>query len=151
MILREATIKDVENIQELIALLGYQINLPDLTATIEIYKQRGYIQVAIINEKAVGFITALLIPLFHAKENMCRITALSVHSSHKRHGIGKKLVNAVEEWSLDNDCFYLEVTSGEKRKDEAHLFYGSLGYTVYPGARFQKRIKSKTFIRNADH
>ena len=85
MILREATIKDVENIQELIALLGYQINLPDLTATIEIYKQRGYIQAAIINEKAVGFITALLIPLFHAKENMCRITALSVHPSHKRH------------------------------------------------------------------
>ena len=67
------------------------------------------------------------------------------------NSIGKKLVNAVEEWSLDNDCFYLEVTSGEKRKDEAHLFYGSLGYTVYPGARFQKRIKSKTFIRNADH
>ena len=151
MILGEATIKDAENIQELIAQLGYQINLPDLNATIETYKQRGYIQVATVDEKAVGFITALLIPLFHAKESMCRITALSVHPSYKRHSIGKQLVNAVEKWSLDNGCFYLEVTSGEKRKDEAHLFYGSLGYTVYQGVRFQKRITSKTFIGDAGH
>ncbi len=71
---------------------------------------------------------------------MFRITALCVDKFKRGKGIGKELVSAIENWCAENDCHYLEVTSGHHRKEGAHLFYQGLGYKAYKGERFQKNL-----------
>jgi GNAT superfamily N-acetyltransferase len=42
-------------------------------------------------------------------------------------GIGKLLVQYVEEWARERNCYYIMFTSLAKRK-EAHAFYHRIGY-----------------------
>ncbi len=64
--------------------------------------------------------------------------ALVVASKHKRSGIGRKLLTALEIVARDAGCTKLEVTSGAGRGD-AHAFYEALGYAERP-KRFVKTL-----------
>jgi len=141
MLIRHATSGDIETIIELTSQLGYTIDREGVAANLHIYeKVQGYVFVAVRNEKVIAYIAGVFMPLFHAYETMFRITALCVHEKERSRGIGKSLVEKIEDLCRKKECFYLEVTSGEKRVNEAHLFYKSLGYKSYKGKRFTKRL-----------
>jgi len=55
------------------------------------------------------------------------MTALVVSSSYRREGIGKVLVNAVEEWSTNLGLSRLVVRSNVTRL-ESHEFYPAIGF-----------------------
>lgn len=141
MLIRHATSGDIETIIELTRQLGYEISREDVAANLHMYeKTQGYVFVASQNEKVIAFIAGVFIPLFHSYEMMFRITALCVDETERMRGIGKSLIQKLEELCIKKECFYMEVTSGEKRKKEAYLFYDKLGYDTYKGKRYTKKL-----------
>lgn len=77
--------------------------------------------------EVAGFVSFHIIPLVHVDGGLGRITALSVGSRFRRHGIGGKLVAAAEVFGWEHGCVEIEVTSGDSRLD-AHTFYRAAGY-----------------------
>jgi GNAT superfamily N-acetyltransferase len=57
----------------------------------------------------------------------CRITALVVDPSARRHGIGRFLVRQAETMAREAQASRIELTSASHR-DEAHAFYRACGY-----------------------
>ena len=64
-----------------------------------------------------------------------------VSSRARRQGVGKKLMNAIEEMAHERDCYYIILVSGEQRK-EAHIFYESLGYRDEKVEGYRKYLSS---------
>jgi GNAT superfamily N-acetyltransferase len=60
-------------------------------------------------------------------ESRCEILGLIVHQEHRRRGIARALVAAVEQWSLERGLHLVSVRSAVSRA-EAHPFYESLHY-----------------------
>jgi N-acetylglutamate synthase-like GNAT family acetyltransferase len=142
MIIRNALTNDAAVIKELIQQLGYEISTGQVEKNIGIYEQaKGHVLVMEDKNEVIGFIAGAYIPLFHQSELMFRITALCVNNANKTKGAGRQLVNAIEVACKKNQCYYVEVTSGAHRKEEAHPFYVKLGYTLYDGKRFRKVLE----------
>ncbi|WP_340395466.1 GNAT family N-acetyltransferase [Paenibacillus sp. FSL E2-0177] len=59
----------------------------------------------------------------------------------RRQGVGKKLMNAIEQAARERDCYYIILVSGEQRK-EAHVFYESLGYRDEKVEGYRKHLSS---------
>lgn len=144
--IRPAITGDAPSIQKLVLQLGYEISLSDVEDNIRFYQQpEQLVLVATNGNDIIGFITGAFLPMFHIKEKMCRITALCVDELQRSKGIGKGLVHALEKWCEENKCYYIEVTSGHHRENEAHKFYEYLEYKAYEGKRFLKRL-TRTII-----
>ena len=142
MVIREASGKDAASIKALVQQLGYEVDSSIIEKNIAIYeKTNGHVLVAEDEKGIIGFISGAYLPLFHSLGLMLRITAMCVDESRRSKGVGRTLVTAVEEQCRANNSFYIEVTSGAQRKDEAHLFYIKLGYRIYEGKRFLKTIE----------
>jgi len=57
----------------------------------------------------------------------------------RKQGIGKKLMEAIEQIARDNGCGYIILVSGGQRK-EAHRFYEKLGYRDEQVEGFRKQL-----------
>ncbi|OME06859.1 GNAT family N-acetyltransferase [Paenibacillus sp. FSL E2-0202] len=64
-----------------------------------------------------------------------------VSARARRQGVGKKLMNAIEQAARERDCYYIILVSGEQRK-EAHVFYESLGYRDEKVEGYRKHLSS---------
>ena len=67
------------------------------------------------------------------------ISALVTEAEHRRAGIGRALVAFAEQHAAEKGCEGTWLASGFQRKEEAHLFYESLGYEK-TGYRFVKKL-----------
>ena len=67
------------------------------------------------------------------------ISALVTEAEHRRAGIGRALVAFAEHHAAEKGCEGTWLASGFQRKEEAHLFYESLGYEK-TGYRFVKEL-----------
>jgi ribosomal protein S18 acetylase RimI-like enzyme len=77
--------------------------------------------------QVVGIIAVAAIPYLEREGRRGRIVALVVSSACRGQGIGRRLVDAVEEAASELDCVTMEVTSSRSRA-ESHPFYRNLGY-----------------------
>jgi GNAT superfamily N-acetyltransferase len=142
MLIRHATTADTVALAKLLEQLGYPLGRDEVAANVHIYqKMQGYVFVAEEEEKVVAFISGIFIPQFHLREMMFRITALSVDESSRTKGVGRQLVQKIEELCRKNGCGSIELTSGAQRKNDAHVFYERLGFASYKGKRFIKKLK----------
>jgi len=138
--IREAGSDDAKALSDLLIELGYELCPEDVRARIEEYgSDSDSVLVAHIADEVVGFISFHVIPLFHASGSMGRITAMCVSSRQRRKGIGQALLAAIEEVAVDQGCRKMEVTSGDHRVHNAHVFYESCGYKC-DCRRFQKTL-----------
>ena len=64
---------------------------------------------------------------------------LIVGSKYRRMGLGRILVEYIENWARENDSYNIFFMSLAKRK-EAHLFYESLGYSKDISVGFKKYL-----------
>ena len=55
------------------------------------------------------------------------IMGIAVSSRHRRKGIGKALLTAIEDWAKETDAKGVRLVSGGTRT-EAHAFYRACGY-----------------------
>jgi len=84
----------------------------------------------------LGIICHDLMGAFMVVENVI------VGSKFRRHGLGRLLMEAVEEIAWERGCYYIMLVSGEQRR-EAHQLYGTLGYQIDPVRGFRKKLDLK--------
>ncbi|HEX2249485.1 MAG TPA: GNAT family N-acetyltransferase, partial [Gemmatimonadales bacterium] len=71
------------------------------------------------------------------------ILGLVVDPEHRGHGIGRQLVNAVEEWATGRGLTQMAVRSSVLRA-ESHPFYERLGYVrVKTQHAYRKRLSER--------
>ncbi|WP_245867348.1 GNAT family N-acetyltransferase [Sporomusa silvacetica] len=64
---------------------------------------------------------------------------LIVRENCRRLGIGKKLVEYIEEQAREKNCYFIMLMSLIKRK-EAHQFYENLGYSANTAKSYKKYL-----------
>jgi GNAT superfamily N-acetyltransferase len=74
----------------------------------------------------------------HRPAPVGRIPVLVVAKDAQGLGIGRMLVDAVEQWCRDKGCQLIEVTSNDRRAT-AHAFYRHMGYER-SSIRFFKKL-----------
>lgn len=127
--IRKACPEDAETIARLIDVLGYGLNSIYVTDRLEAYHDNfSRVFVAFNDTGLVGFLSFHAIPLFHEAAMLGRITAMAIDPIHQREGIGSSLVKAAEDFAISVGCSRMEVTSGDRREHDAHLFYAAQEY-----------------------
>jgi GNAT superfamily N-acetyltransferase len=142
--IRQARVEDAEAIAALNVVLGYGLPTTEVPARLEAYGgDASRVFVAVHASGAVaGFLSFHATPLFHETGALGRITALAIEPGHQRRGVGRALVQAAEDFARECGCLRMEVTSGDRREADAHLFYAALGYAS-DCRRFLKRLEDK--------
>ena len=97
---------------------------------------RDRILVAVIGDTVVGYVHACDYQVLYAPP-MKNIMGIAVAPAHRREGIGRLLLSAVEDWVRQSGAAGIRLVSGASRT-EAHAFYRSLGFD---GGREQLNFK----------
>jgi GNAT superfamily N-acetyltransferase len=141
---RQAHAGDAADIAHLISVLGYGLPAKEVPARLLAYTgDTNRVFVAVHESGAlVGFLSFYAAPLFHEAGALGRISAMAIDPDHQRQGVGRALVHAAEAFAQECGCLRIEVTSGDHREADAHLFYGALGY-VSDCRRFLKRLEHR--------
>lgn len=142
--LRNITIFDAQEIQSISNFeLGYDVNLDIVKKQIRklTNDNKHHIIIGFENEqtrKIIGFVHAELYESLYMDIGL-NILGLAVDSNFQGQGIGKKLMNSIEEYALKNNISYIRLNSNVRRS-EAHKFYESIGYVC---DKTQKRLIKK--------
>lgn len=142
--LRNITIFDAQEIQSISNFeLGYDVNLDIVKKQIRklTNDNKHNIIIGFENEqtrKIIGFVHAELYESLYMDTGL-NILGLAVNSNFQGQGIGKKLMNYIEDYALKNNISYIRLNSNVQRID-AHKFYESIGYVC---DKTQKRLIKK--------
>ena len=142
--LRNITIFDAQEIQSISNFeLGYDVNLDIVKKQIRklTNDNKHNIIIGFENEqtrKIIGFVHAELYESLYMDTGL-NILGLAVDSNFQGQGIGKKLMNYIEDYALKNNISYIRLNSNVRRID-AHKFYESIGYVC---DKTQKRLIKK--------
>lgn len=134
VVVRPAVADDAQPVVELLDHLGYH-------AAVEVVRRRLATRTSSVGDivavavpsaggDPLGFVAAHVVPLLaESTDGFVRITALSVAPSAARRGVGRQLVEFVEDVARQRDLELLEVSSGKRReRDDAHRFYPAVGF-----------------------
>jgi GNAT superfamily N-acetyltransferase len=125
--IRDARAADATAIAELLGELGYPATEAAVTSRLERLVIVGdRVVVAEADEGVVGLAHLHVSPTIEHERPAGKLGALVVAESHRGRGIGRLLVEAVEEEATARGCGIFFVTTAERRED-AHEFYESLG------------------------
>ena len=137
--LRDAKPSDAPRLAELIHELGHEIGEKLVRKNLSALKKAGEIPlVATVDKTVVGLIGRHRMVTVHRPAPVGRIPVLVVAKEAQRLGIGRMLVEAVEQWCRKKGCQTVEVTSNDRRA-EAHAFYRHMGYER-SSIRFFKKL-----------
>jgi GNAT superfamily N-acetyltransferase len=137
--IRDAKPSDAPHLTELIHELGHEIDEKRVRKNLDALKKLGELPLVVTLDKViVGMCGVSKRIVVHRPAPLGRITALIVTKEAKRHGLGRMLVEAAEEWMRKSGCQIVEVTSNDRRP-EAHAFYRHLGYER-TSIRFFKKL-----------
>ncbi len=131
---------DASAIASLVTQLGYPVEADAMKARLEgmLALSHHSVVVAETAGDVVGVATACVDRGFQQDGLLGRVTAVSVDAAWRGRGIGKRLMQHMEQWCRDRGAKRVTLTSGNQRAD-AHKFYGSIGYEA-TGLRFIKRL-----------
>lgn len=136
---RDAKPSDAKRLAELIHELGHEIGEKQVRKNLASLKKTGETPiVATLDKVVVGMCGLGRRVVIHRPAPLGRITALVVTKDAQSHGIGRKLVEAAEDWMRKEGCQLVEVTSNDRRT-AAHAFYRHLGYER-SSIRFFKKL-----------
>lgn len=137
--IRAATENDIPKILELYRQLTITTSPAELDSSIKLddYKRvfaqiqafTGYeLLVAEEEGEVVGTIVLLIVPnLSHSALPWAVIENVVVDESYRRKGIGKQLMDYAAARAKEAGCYKIQLLS-DKRRNESHQFYESLGY-----------------------
>lgn len=136
---RDAKPSDAPRLVELIHQLGHGIEEKQVRRNLAALTKSGETPlVATLDKIVVGMCGVGRRVVIHRPAPLGRITALVVSKDAQGHGIGRRLVEAAEEWMRKKGCQLVEVTSNDSRA-AAHAFYRHLGYER-SSIRFFKKL-----------
>lgn len=126
-----ATLGDLEAIQRLLGQLGYTLDLPVLREQCKLYSSSPSLGLWLARRQTatVGLIAFSLAPLFVKKAWRVHVEALVVDAAYRHQGIGRALLEYIENMTAPYGPRIIDLTSGQHRAATgAHAFYRSLGY-----------------------
>lgn len=137
--LRDANPGDAPRLVELIHELGHEVTEKQVRKNLVVLKKTGETPlVATVDKKVVGLVGMHRMVTVHRPASVGRIPVLVVAKDAQGLGLGRMLVDAVEQWCRKKGCQLIEVTSNDRRAD-AHAFYRHMGYER-SSIRFFKRL-----------
>jgi len=110
--------------------LGYDISIEITKKQIEkllINPDHHIIFVAEEEEIVVGYAHAELYETLYS-EPMLNVLALAINQNYQQKGIGKQLMQRIEQVASERNLIAVRLNSGETRHG-AHKFYESIGYS----------------------
>ena len=138
--IRKATVEDAAAIARLSGQLGYPVEARVMAERLARFLQR---------EEHVVFVaeTTDVIGWIHGAEHEllevgrhCEIWGLVVADGQRGKGVGRRLVEAVEQWTLSRGLAEISVRSNVIRP-ESHPFYERIGFSPYKTQHaYRKRL-----------
>ncbi len=92
--------------------------------------EKAFIDVAVIGEKIVGFISYSIRNVVRYPSAILEVEEFYVKPDQRRKGIGRKLMDHVLKVADKKNCSYVFLASAKERP-EAHEFYKATGYNNY--------------------
>lgn len=129
MLIRRADGADASQIAELSGTLGYPVSEEAITERLYRLLPRESDLVLVAEDgdgQVVGWIHGTELDLLETGAR-CEIVGLVVDPDHRDQGIGRMLVEAVENWAKQRGLDMISVRSNVVRV-ESHPFYERLGY-----------------------
>jgi GNAT superfamily N-acetyltransferase len=128
IVVRRAAAADAARLAELSEILGYPVASSILALRLErlLARVEDAVLVAEAESGVVGWIHGAEQELLESGRR-CEILGLVVDPAYRSHGVGRRLVTAVEQWAADRGLEQMTVRSNVARA-ESHPFYQRLGY-----------------------
>ena len=131
MLIRTLQKQDDAILVNLILELGYQMTLDEVKKQYDMLRIHPDYETLVIekNGTVVGFAGLCKAYFFEAPGNYARILAFVVSESVRQQGIGRKLLQACEQWAMEQGCNTITLNSGNRAEREAaHRFYTENGF-----------------------
>lgn len=137
--IRRVSISDYKDIYMLNKELGYLYEEEKVREKIKyiIENKKDIILVAYINNNIIGYIHGSEYELLYS-DSLINILGFVVKESYRKNGVGKALIDKLEEIAIEKKYSGIRLVSGIDRED-AHRFYERNGY-IY-------RKEQKNFIK----
>ena len=129
---REINIADAPEVAGICkAALGYDVDVESVKRQIEklTNDKKQHIIIGFEDEstgKIIGFVHAQVYESFYSDLGL-NILGLAVNPNFQGRGIGRELMNKLENYAKDNNIGFIRLNSAMKR-EEAHNFYEHIGY-----------------------
>ncbi len=136
--IRDARPDDAAAIARLLTQLGYPTDGASITRRMERLGDDRLV-VAEADGAIAGLAQLHVSPSLEYDGPAGKLAALVVDEAHRRSGVGRALVEAMEAEARARCCVLLFLTTAERRVD-AHAFYGRLGLE-YTGRRYAKSLR----------
>ena len=135
--IRDARPDDAEAIARLLGQLGYPADSAAVARRLTGLGEDRLL-VAESDGTVAGLAQLHVSPSLEYDRPAAKLAALVVDEAFRRHGVGRALVDAMENEARTRGCELLYLTTAERRAD-AHAFYERLGLE-YTGRRYAKRL-----------
>lgn len=135
--------KDLDTLTELMSDLGSPSTKEEMKDRMKLIQNQSglFTFVATLNDKVVGMIGVRQNFTYTSNKVITQISALVTKKEYQGQGIGRALIQFIEEWTRNNGSDFLYLTSGiREERTVAHEFYKKNGFDI-TGYRFVKRIK----------
>jgi GNAT superfamily N-acetyltransferase len=137
--IRDARTRDAAPIAALLTQLGY----PSEADAVEIRLDRlrvvgDRVVVAELEDQVVGLAHLQVTPAIERERPAGKIGAVVVDEAHRGRGVGRALVQALEDEARLRGCELLYLTTSERR-DDAHAFYEEIGLE-HTGRRYSRTL-----------
>jgi len=127
IIVRRASVVDAASAADLLGQLGYP--MPVNEAQSRLRRATDHVLLAESGGEALGLLELTFQRQITHGRPLARVTALVVHDSARRNGVGRHLMEKAAELARARGCEEIEVTSAIRPEREAsHRFYEALGY-----------------------
>jgi GNAT superfamily N-acetyltransferase len=137
--IRDAQAADAEQIAVLLTQLGYPTQPSLVEARLERLAVVGdRVLVADLEGRAVGLGHLQVAPAIERERPAAKIGALVVDEGHRGQGVGRALMQALEDEARLRGCELLFLTTAERR-DDAHAFYERVGLEL-TGRRYGRTL-----------
>jgi GNAT superfamily N-acetyltransferase len=83
----------------------------------------AHLAVAVVEEGIIGYVLAFSHNTLYANGRVAWVEELMVDAHSRRQGVGKALVQSVEEWATNQDCRLIALATRR-----AESFYEAIGY-----------------------
>jgi GNAT superfamily N-acetyltransferase len=136
---RDATAADAVAVARLLDQLGYPAEPDSVAPRLERLAIVGdRVVVALLGDEVVGLAHLQVSPTIEYDQPAGKIGALVVDEAHRGEGVGRALVDALEDEARARGCVVMFLTTNVRRTD-AHEFYRRVGLEE-TGKRFTKSL-----------